>query len=128
MERHPAAQQQGAEGADRRGVVTLKRMSWGGGAVTRNFSIFLQWLARGSPEPSCGANSSMSALRGCTTTLAAPRGAGGPLLLVHGFPTSSFLWSRVVPLVPAGYGVVAYRICSVLGAAIPRSSGPLGPT
>jgi len=34
------------------------------------------------------------------------RGAGEPLLLVHGFPTSSFLWSRVVPLVPPGYRVV----------------------
>jgi pimeloyl-ACP methyl ester carboxylesterase len=34
------------------------------------------------------------------------RGAGEPLLLIHGFPTSSFLWSRVVPLVPPGYRVV----------------------
>ncbi len=34
------------------------------------------------------------------------RGAGEPLLLVHGFPTSSFLWSRTVPLVPPGYRVV----------------------
>jgi pimeloyl-ACP methyl ester carboxylesterase len=34
------------------------------------------------------------------------RGAGAPLLLVHGFPTSSLLWSRTVPLVPPGYRVV----------------------
>lgn len=34
------------------------------------------------------------------------RGAGEPLLLVHGFPTSSHLWARVVPLLPAGYRVI----------------------
>lgn len=34
------------------------------------------------------------------------RGAGEPLLLVHGFPTSSRLWAGVVPLLPAGYRVI----------------------
>jgi pimeloyl-ACP methyl ester carboxylesterase len=34
------------------------------------------------------------------------RGVGEPLLLVHGFPTSSHLWARVVPLLPAGYRVI----------------------
>jgi pimeloyl-ACP methyl ester carboxylesterase len=34
------------------------------------------------------------------------RGAGEPVLLIHGFPTSSFLWSRVVPLVPNGHRMV----------------------
>lgn len=34
------------------------------------------------------------------------RGAGEPLLLVHGFPASSHLWVRVVPLLPAGHRVI----------------------
>jgi pimeloyl-ACP methyl ester carboxylesterase len=37
---------------------------------------------------------------------AGTRGIGEPLLLIHGFPTSSHLWTRVVPLVPAGYRIV----------------------
>jgi len=34
------------------------------------------------------------------------RGGGEPVLFVHGFPTSSHLWARVVPLVPPGHRVV----------------------
>lgn len=34
------------------------------------------------------------------------RGEGEPLLLIHGFPTSSHLWARMVPLVPPGHRVV----------------------
>jgi len=34
------------------------------------------------------------------------RGQGEPLLFIHGFPTSSHLWARVVPLVPPGHRVV----------------------
>jgi pimeloyl-ACP methyl ester carboxylesterase len=34
------------------------------------------------------------------------RGAGEPIVFLHGFPTSSHLWSDVVPLVPKGHRVV----------------------
>jgi pimeloyl-ACP methyl ester carboxylesterase len=34
------------------------------------------------------------------------RGAGEPIVFIHGFPTSSHLWSEVVPLVPKGHRVV----------------------
>jgi len=37
---------------------------------------------------------------------AGSRGAGEPIVFLHGFPTSSHLWSEVVPLVPAGHRVV----------------------
>lgn len=37
---------------------------------------------------------------------AGTRGAGEPIVLLHGFPTSSFLWSAVVPLLPLGHRVV----------------------
>ncbi len=37
---------------------------------------------------------------------AGSRGAGEPVVLVHGFPTSGHLWSEVVPLLPAGHRVV----------------------
>jgi pimeloyl-ACP methyl ester carboxylesterase len=37
---------------------------------------------------------------------AGTRGAGEPVVLIHGFPTSGHLWSDVVPLVPAGHRVV----------------------
>ena len=37
---------------------------------------------------------------------AGTRGAGDPVVLIHGFPTSGHLWNEVVPLVPAGHRVV----------------------
>jgi pimeloyl-ACP methyl ester carboxylesterase len=37
---------------------------------------------------------------------AGSRGAGEPIVLLHGFPTSSHLWSDVVPLLPEGHRVV----------------------
>ncbi|MFN2566331.1 MAG: alpha/beta fold hydrolase [Gemmatimonadaceae bacterium] len=37
---------------------------------------------------------------------AGTRGAGEPVVLIHGFPTSGHLWSEVVPLVPPGHRVV----------------------
>lgn len=37
---------------------------------------------------------------------AGTRGVGEPVLLIHGFPTSSHLWSDVVPLLPKGHRVV----------------------
>lgn len=37
---------------------------------------------------------------------AGSRGAGEPIVLLHGFPTSGHLWSSVVPQLPAGHRVV----------------------
>ncbi len=37
---------------------------------------------------------------------AGTRGAGEPLVLIHGFPTSGHLWGEVVPLLPSGHRVV----------------------
>jgi pimeloyl-ACP methyl ester carboxylesterase len=37
---------------------------------------------------------------------AGSRGAGEPIVLLHGFPTSGHLWSGVVPLLPTGHRVV----------------------
>lgn len=37
---------------------------------------------------------------------AGSRGAGEPIVLLHGFPTSGHLWSSVAPQLPAGHRVV----------------------
>ncbi|MBV6522230.1 MAG: Haloalkane dehalogenase [Gemmatimonadaceae bacterium] len=37
---------------------------------------------------------------------AGSRGSGEPILLIHGFPTSSHLWHDLVPLLPSGHRVV----------------------
>lgn len=37
---------------------------------------------------------------------AGTRGSGEPLVLLHGFPTSSHLWNQVVPLLPPGHRIV----------------------
>jgi pimeloyl-ACP methyl ester carboxylesterase len=37
---------------------------------------------------------------------AGTRGSGEPVIFIHGFPTTSHLWSPVVPLVPPGHRVV----------------------
>ncbi len=50
---------------------------------------------------------------------AGSRGAGEPILLLHGFPTSSHLWSSLVPLLPPGHRVV---VCDLLGYG--RSDAP----
>jgi 2-hydroxymuconate-semialdehyde hydrolase len=52
---------------------------------------------------------------------AGTRGAGEPVVFVHGFPTSSHLWREVVPLVPTGHRVV---VVDLLGYG--RSDRPLG--
>lgn len=52
---------------------------------------------------------------------AGTRGAGEPLLLIHGFPTSGHLWSDVVPLLPAGHRIV---VLDLLGYG--RSDRPGG--
>ncbi len=52
---------------------------------------------------------------------AGTRGAGNPVVLIHGFPTSSHLWNDVVPLMPPGHRVV---VLDLLGYG--RSDRPLG--
>jgi 2-hydroxymuconate-semialdehyde hydrolase len=52
---------------------------------------------------------------------AGSRGAGEPVVFLHGFPTSGHLWSEVVPLVPAGHRVV---VVDLLGYG--RSDRPHG--
>jgi pimeloyl-ACP methyl ester carboxylesterase len=52
---------------------------------------------------------------------AGTRGAGNPVVLIHGFPTSSHLWTDVVPLMPAGHRIV---VLDLLGYG--RSDRPLG--
>jgi pimeloyl-ACP methyl ester carboxylesterase len=38
-------------------------------------------------------------------------GEGEPVLLVHGFPDSNYLWLGVFPyLLKAGYGSIAYKV------------------
>src|SRR3954468_10493657 len=37
---------------------------------------------------------------------AGTRGAGDPIVLIHGFPTSSHLWFEVVPKLPPGHRVI----------------------
>jgi len=51
---------------------------------------------------------------------AGTRGAGVPVVFIHGFPTSSHLWADVVPLVPAGHRLV---VLDLLGYG--RSDRPL---
>ena len=52
---------------------------------------------------------------------AGTRGAGEPIVFLHGFPTSSHLWGDVVPLIPEGHRVV---VVDLLGYG--RSDLPLG--
>ena len=52
---------------------------------------------------------------------AGTRGAGEPVIFVHGFPTSSHLWKDVVPLMPAGHRIV---VVDLLGYG--RSDRPNG--
>jgi pimeloyl-ACP methyl ester carboxylesterase len=52
---------------------------------------------------------------------AGQRGEGDPIILLHGFPSSSHLWNAVVPLLPAGHRVV---VLDLLGYG--RSDRPQG--
>jgi len=52
---------------------------------------------------------------------AGTRGAGEPVVLLHGFPASSHLWAKVVPLLPEGHRVV---VVDLLGFG--RSDRPGG--
>lgn len=51
---------------------------------------------------------------------AGSRGSGEPIVLIHGFPTSSHLWRDVVPLLPSGRRVV---VVDLLGYG--RSDRPM---
>jgi pimeloyl-ACP methyl ester carboxylesterase len=51
---------------------------------------------------------------------AGTRGAGAPIVFLHGFPTSGHLWTDVVPLVPPGHRLV---VLDLLGFG--RSDPPL---
>ncbi|HXT17419.1 MAG TPA: alpha/beta hydrolase [Gemmatimonadaceae bacterium] len=51
---------------------------------------------------------------------AGTRGAGVPVVFIHGFPTSGHLWSEVVPLMPHGHRLV---VLDLLGYG--RSDRPL---
>jgi len=51
---------------------------------------------------------------------AGTRGAGEPVLLVHGFPASSFLWSAVVPRLPAGHRVIVPDLLGFGRSELPR--------
>lgn len=51
---------------------------------------------------------------------AGTRGAGEPVVLLHGFPTSGHLWNDVVPLLPSGHRIV---VLDLLGYG--RSDPPL---
>lgn len=51
---------------------------------------------------------------------AGTRGAGEPVVFLHGFPTSGRLWSDVVPLMPSGHRIV---VVDLLGYG--RSDRPL---
>ena len=52
---------------------------------------------------------------------AGTRGTGEPIVFLHGFPTSSHLWTDVVPLLPEGHRIV---VLDLLGYG--RSDRPLG--
>ena len=56
---------------------------------------------------------------------AGSRGAGEPILLLHGFPTSGHLWNRVVPLLPEGHRVVVLDLLGY-GRSDPPGRMPMG--
>src|SRR3954462_774253 len=51
---------------------------------------------------------------------AGTRGAGEPVVFLHGFPTSGRLWNDVIPLMPSGHRIV---VSDLLGYG--RSDRPL---
>lgn len=53
---------------------------------------------------------------------AGTRGAGEPIVLLHGFPTSSHLWNSVVPLLPPGHRVVVLDLLGY-GRSDPATAG-----
>lgn len=57
---------------------------------------------------------------------AGTRGAGAPILLIHGFATSANLWRQVVPLIPPGHRVIAVDLGGH-GRSETATSGDYGP-
>lgn len=55
------------------------------------------------------------------------RGAGEPVVLIHGFPASSHLWSAIVPLVPEGHRVVVPDLLGFGRSDPPRVGKPTPP-
>ena len=56
---------------------------------------------------------------------AGSRGAGEPIVLLHGFPTSSHLWSDVVPLLPGGHRVVVLDLLGYGRSDRPTDAAPV---
>ena len=54
---------------------------------------------------------------------AGSRGAGEPIVLLHGFPTSGHLWGAVVPLLPAGHRVVVLDLLGYGRSDPPNTNG-----
>src|SRR5918999_3842655 len=52
---------------------------------------------------------------------AGTRGAGEPVVLIHGFPTSGHLWGELVPLVPSGHRVVVVDLLGYGRSDRPRA-------
>jgi pimeloyl-ACP methyl ester carboxylesterase len=52
---------------------------------------------------------------------AGTRGAGEPVVLIHGFPTSGHLWTEVVPHVPPGHRVVVIDLLGFGRSDRPRA-------
>ena len=52
---------------------------------------------------------------------AGSRGAGEPIVLLHGFPTSGHLWNGVVPLLPGGHRVVVLDLLGYGRSDPPRN-------
>ena len=53
---------------------------------------------------------------------AGTRGAGEPIVLLHGFPTSGHLWSDLVPLLPPGHRVVVVDLLGYGRSDPPRAA------
>lgn len=53
---------------------------------------------------------------------AGTRGAGDPIVLIHGFPTSGHLWAEVVPLLPGGHRVVVVDLLGYGRSDRPRDA------
>jgi pimeloyl-ACP methyl ester carboxylesterase len=57
---------------------------------------------------------------------AGTRGAGAPVLLIHGFATSGHLWRQVVPSIPSGHRVIAVDLAGH-GRSEGQRGGDFGP-
>lgn len=55
---------------------------------------------------------------------AGTRGAGEPVVFLHGFPTSGHLWTDVIPLMPAGHRLVVVDLLGY-GRSDPPGGRPL---